>query len=132
MPYLQISLVKSLDPKAHYELGKALSPLRDEGVLILGSGMSFHNMRGFRDTGNEYSIPFHDYLNQALLRDEPETKLKKILNWTQAPEARNCHPREEHLIPLMVVLGAAGTEAKVTEAFDGKVINVKCSGYIFQ
>jgi len=132
IPVVQISLIKNFDPMAHYELGRALSPLRNEGVLIIGSGMSFHNMRGFSDSGNKHSEPFHAYLNQALLYDDPETKLKKIMNWTQAPDARKCHPREEHLMPLMVVLGAAGTDAKVLEAFNGKVINVKCSGYVFE
>lgn len=89
-------------------------------------------MSGFSDRGNQDSEPFHAYLNQALLRDGPETKVQKMLNWSQAPHARNCHPREEHLIPLMVVLGAAGPDAKVVEGFKGKVMKVKCSGYVFE
>ncbi len=108
IPTIQLSLRKDLDPAAHLAIGRVLAPLRDEGVLILGSGMSYHNMRGFgNEAGRAVSEEFDAWLRQtaaapAARRDE------QLRNWTAAPVARQAHPREEHLLPLMVVAGAAG------------------------
>jgi aromatic ring-opening dioxygenase catalytic subunit (LigB family) len=103
LPTVQLSLKEGLDPAAHLAMGRALAPLRDEGVLILGSGMSYHNMRGFgRTRALAQSQAFDDWLNDAVA--DPE----KLKAWQSAPSAREVHPREEHLIPALVAQGAGG------------------------
>jgi len=135
IPTIQLSLVKGLDPEVHIKMGEALAPLREEGVFILGSGMSYHNMRGFRDSkADQDSIPFHAYLRETLADNNKsyEEKKKGLVQWTQAPKARLNHPREEHLIPIMTILGSSkstGGEAK--EVFFDNVSGVKCAGYVF-
>ena len=110
VPTLQLSLLSSLDPADHVRLGAALAPLRDEGVLIVGSGMSFHNLRAFRDPrARGISETFDAWLREAALLDKDERN-KRLTDWAQAPAARAAHPREEHLLPLMVVAGAAGDD----------------------
>ncbi len=110
VPTLQLSLIRGLDPAAHLALGRALAPLRDEGVLILGSGMSFHNMRAFGARGAlEVSERFDRWMGSACGKPAAERD-RELTAWSRAPEARNCHPREEHLLPLMVVAGAAGED----------------------
>ncbi len=111
VPTLQISLLSSLDPVEHLRLGEALAPLRDEGVLIVGSGMSFHNLRAFRDPrAGPVSDVFDAWLGEAAVA-EPNERRRRLSAWAQSPAARACHPREEHLLPLMVVAGAAGADA---------------------
>ena len=110
IPTLQISLKHGLDAAEHLALGKALAPLREEGVLILGSGMSYHNLRRLmqRDVGGgsrHVSLDFDGWLQSVVAGDRDGLKA-----WASAPNARDCHPREEHLIPLMVVAGAAGDD----------------------
>jgi aromatic ring-opening dioxygenase catalytic subunit (LigB family) len=110
IPTTQLSLIAGLDPADHFALGRALAPLRSEGVLIVGSGMSYHNMRGFRDpNAAAASREFDAWLTESATA-EPETRRKRLESWTSAPRAREVHPREEHLIPLMVVAGAAGDD----------------------
>lgn len=110
LPILQLSLLSSLDPAEHIAIGRALAPLRDEGVLLLGSGNSYHNMRGFghaESTGP--SRAFDDWL-AAAVTSEPAERRRLLEAWTAAPAARACHPREEHLLPLHVMAGAAGDD----------------------
>ena len=112
MPTIQLSLEEGLDPERHLALGRALAPLRDEDVLLVGSGMSFHNMRDFvggapREARAARSAPFDDWLRQAVVAD-PAARDAALARWAQAPGARVAHPREEHLLPLMVMAGAAG------------------------
>ncbi|NVB39216.1 dioxygenase [Pseudenhygromyxa sp. WMMC2535] len=107
VPTIQVSLQAGLDPKTHIALGRALAPLRDEGVLILGSGMSYHNMRGFfSGRGRPASITFDEWLRDAATKPGRERE-RLLAEWSAAPSARDAHPREEHLLPLMVVAGAA-------------------------
>ena len=111
VPTIQLSLKAGLDPREHLQIGRALAPLRDEGVLIVGSGMSYHNMRDFgTTTAQRASLVFDDWLKEAATAD-PQTRARRLGDWTSAPGARYAHPREEHLIPLMVVAGAAGQDA---------------------
>jgi len=128
VPTIQLSLKAGLDPAEHIAIGRALAPLRDEGVLILGSGMSYHNMRGFRSgNGQSTSIVFDDWLVAAATA-APEARTQKLCEWEAAPEARNAHPREEHLLPLMVVAGAAGDDpGRVT--FRADCMGVRISAY---
>src|SRR5579863_551915 len=110
VPTIQLSLKAGLDPREHLAMGRALAPLRDEGVLILGSGMSYHNMRDFGTTTAERaSLVFDAWLKEAATAD-PETRSRQLGDWASAPSARHAHPREEHLLPLMVVAGAAGDD----------------------
>jgi aromatic ring-opening dioxygenase catalytic subunit (LigB family) len=106
VPVLQMSLRAGLDPAEHLALGRALAPLRDEGVLIVGSGLSYHNLRQFGRAGQAPSQAFDAWLQTAMAA-APATRTQALLDWEQAPSARICHPREEHLLPLMVAVGAA-------------------------
>lgn len=110
VPTIQLSLQKGLDPATHLALGRALAPLRDEGVLIIGSGMSYHNLRSlFARRAGPASLAFDEWLKKAACAAPPERD-RFLLEWQNAPGAREAHPREEHLLPLMVTAGAAGTE----------------------
>ncbi|OYU71085.1 MAG: dioxygenase [Alphaproteobacteria bacterium PA2] len=111
IPILQLSLRQDLDPAAHLAIGRALEPLRDDGVLIIGSGMSFHNLRTLRGPqGDTQSDMFDTWLTQAATAADPNQRDLALSHWAQAPHAREAHPREEHLLPLMVAAGAAGTD----------------------
>jgi len=108
IPTIQLSLQKGLDPATHLAIGRALAPLRDEGVFVVGSGMSFHNMRAFfSNAGPRASEAFDAWLGEAVTA-APEERDRRLLQWAEAPSGRECHPREEHLLPLMVIAGAAG------------------------
>jgi len=112
VPVVQLSLRTGLDPATHVALGEALRPLRDENVLIIGSGLSYHNLRQFfSPAGHQPAREFDAWLNGALLGANPEDRAKLLIAWEKAPSARAAHPREEHLLPLMVAVGAAGLDA---------------------
>ena len=114
IPVAQLSLVTGLDPATHFAMGRALEPLRDEGVLVVGSGMSYHNMHGFMSGDprvREASSRFDDWLADAVAITDPEQRRHALVHWKQAPEALACHPRSEHLVPLFIVAGAAGSDA---------------------
>lgn len=106
MPIVQLSLRHDLDPQAHLDVGRLLAPLREQGILIVGSGLSFHNLRAFNAQGAAASRAFDDWLRATMALPASE-RSAQLLAWEQAPAARQAHPREEHLLPLMVVLGAA-------------------------
>jgi aromatic ring-opening dioxygenase catalytic subunit (LigB family) len=129
VPTVQLSLKSGLDPKEHLAIGRALAPLRDEGILLIGSGMSYHNMRGFGGAGLAVSEAFDAWLRETTVL-EPEERDRRLTSWTEAPAARQAHPREEHLLPLMVVAGAAGTD-RGRVAFAGSFAGVRISGHHF-
>ena len=115
IPVVQLSLDIGYDPALHLEVGRALTPLRDEGVLIIGSGLSYHNLSAMRGTGGyEPSRRFDAWLQETLLRLQPKERTARLVEWELAPAARAAHPREDHLIPLMVVVGAAEDEPGAT------------------
>ena len=114
MPTIQLSLEGGLDPARHLAIGRALAPLRDQDVLLVGSGMSFHDLRAFfaglpRQARAARSGPFDAWLREAVVAD-PATRDAELAGWKAAPDARVAHPREEHLLPLMVVAGAASDD----------------------
>ncbi len=111
VPVLQLSLKQGLAPDAHLALGRALAPLRDEGILIVGSGLSYHNLRAFGPAAHAPSAAFDGWLESTLAIADAATRSRTLAAWEQAPAARVAHPREEHLLPLMVALGAAEGEA---------------------
>ncbi len=130
IPTVQLSLKTGLDPAEHLAIGRALAPLRDEGVFIVGSGMSFHNMRAFGDPrANPLAQQFDAWLAQTSTA-EPSKRDAGLAKWADAPGGRLAHPREEHLLPLMVIAGAAGADQGRT-AFSGEVLGKRCSGFHF-
>lgn len=110
IPVLQLSLRHGYDPKNHLAIGRALAPLRKEGVLILGSGLSYHNLREFGPRAKTPSAAFDHWLQESLVSASPSERVKRLLEWEAAPSARAAHPQEDHLLPLMVVVGAAGDD----------------------
>ena len=129
IPTVQLSLVQGLDPRTHLAMGRALAPLRDEGVLIVGSGMSYHNMRGFGGRGRAASVAFDGWLSAAM--QTPQAARDASLEaWASAPSARDSHPREEHLLPLMVIAGAAEADVGRT-VYQGTFADVALSAFQF-
>jgi aromatic ring-opening dioxygenase catalytic subunit (LigB family) len=127
VPVVQLSLVRGLDPAQHLAMGRALAPLRDEGVFIIGSGMTFHNLRAFGPAARPVSEAFDAWLREAAVKPREEREAA-LAAWAKAPSARQAHPREEHLVPLMVVAGAAGEDAGRV-GYTGTVMGVKISAY---
>lgn len=111
VPVLQLSMKSTYDPAEHLALGRALAPLRDEGVLIIGSGLSYHNLRAFGPGGQAASKAFDQWLQSAVVDASPAERSRLLLEWNSAPAARLAHPREDHLLPLMVAVGAADSES---------------------
>lgn len=109
-PVVTLSLAARLDPAMHLAAGRALMPLRDEGVLIVASGMSFHNLRAyFQPETTARAREFDTWLAKAV--EAPTTERQELLRtWREAPFARFAHPREEHLVPLFVAAGAGGED----------------------
>jgi len=110
VPVVELSLKSGYDPAVHLSVGRALAPLRDDGVLILGSGLSYHNLRQFGLGARQVSKTFDDWLQETLVETIPSEREARLLAWSAAPAARQAHPREDHLIPLMVAVGAAENE----------------------
>jgi aromatic ring-opening dioxygenase catalytic subunit (LigB family) len=110
VPVLQLSLKAGYDPATHLAVGRALAPLRREGVLIVGSGLSYHNLREFGPQAKGASTAFDNWLQQTLVQSAPAERVDRLLHWDAAPAARSAHPREDHLLPMMVAVGAAENE----------------------
>ncbi len=134
IPVVTLSLAAGrageLDPALHIAAGRALEPLRDEGVLIVASGMSFHNLRAYMRPGTaELARAFDGWLTRAI--ESPGAERASLLqHWEQAPNARFAHPREEHLIPLMLAAGAGG-EASGKQIFSDEPMGAAISAYRF-
>jgi aromatic ring-opening dioxygenase catalytic subunit (LigB family) len=130
IPVVTLSLVASLDPALHIAAGRALAPLRDLGVLIIGSGMTFHNLRGyFLPETTERSRAFDAWLTSAVNSSADEREAL-LTHWAQAPFARFAHPREEHLIPLLVAAGA-GSQLAGRRIFTDEPMGAAISAYRF-
>lgn len=113
IPVTALSLHSSMDPEMHLKIGEALQPLREEGVLIMGSGMSYHNLGSLmipKLFGKSKGYDFDNNLNKAITHSDPVTRNELLKKWEEFPGARKVHPREEHLMPLLVVAGAAGSD----------------------
>jgi aromatic ring-opening dioxygenase catalytic subunit (LigB family) len=130
IPVVTLSLNHSLDPALHIAAGRAIAPLRDEGVLIIGSGMSFHNLRAYLHPETaDRARAFDAWLTSAVESPNPERE-SLLANWRSAPFAAFAHPREEHLIPLMVAAGAGG-DAPGKRIFTDEPMGAKISAYRF-
>eukprot|EP01083_Nonionella_stella_P072151 194331_1 len=112
IPLIQVSLCavtkdKKQSARNNLRLGAILSSLRDEGVMIVGSGMSYHNMNGFMDPSSKNkSMAFNDWLIKTMSNQHVKQCVLDMIHWMDAPSAIACHPREEHLLPLHVCLGS--------------------------
>jgi 4,5-DOPA dioxygenase extradiol len=114
IPVLQVSVQSHLGPAHHLQLGEALAPLRDEGVLLIGSGSWTHDLRRFR--GQSIDAPeapdvveFSDWMDAAVT----EGRRDDLLAYRRrAPHAAEEHPTEEHLLPLYFAMGVGGDGAK--------------------
>jgi aromatic ring-opening dioxygenase catalytic subunit (LigB family) len=127
IPVLAMSLTQGLDPDTHVAIGEALRPLRSEGVLIMGSGMSYHNLR---QMGNgAAAIAFDRWLDGALAGDAAHRR-SWLAQWSRAPSGRTSHPREEHLLPLMVASGAGG-DTRARKLWSGAVGPTAVSAWAF-
>ncbi len=131
IPILQLSLQAELDPAHHIAVGKAIASLRDENVVIIGSGLSFHNLGALGDPRvNRPAQAFDDWLTETLCDGPVAERNGRLAQWSQAPFARICHPREDHLLPLMVAAGAAGDDPG-HHAFSGTIWGKVVSAYHF-
>lgn len=131
VPTFQVSLQHGYDPKIHLALGRALAPLRDEGVLIVGSGLSYHNLRRFGAAGREPSAQFDAWLDKAMTA-APAKRTELLEHWEQAPAARIAHQEEDHLLPLMVAVGAAEQDKATRIYYDTDVYGgITASSYRF-
>jgi aromatic ring-opening dioxygenase catalytic subunit (LigB family) len=131
VPVVLLSLKASYDAAEHIRAGEAIAALRDEGVLIIGSGLTYHNMAGFgRKTSTAAAEAFEAYLDEAVRQPDPAARNRMLVNWQSAPAARLAHPREDHLLPLMVVAGAAGADTGAS-VFVDHVLEVPMASYEF-
>lgn len=136
IPCVQLSLVKSLNPAAHIAIGQALQSLSHDNILVIGSGFSFHNMKAFfqqAETAENKRLnhAFEDWLLKTC-SDAGYTEAERrqlLINWADAPGARFCHPREEHLLPLHVCYGLA--QSPCTASFELEIFNKKASMYLW-
>lgn len=131
IPCVQISLVKSLDAAFHIDIGVALQKLTEQNVLLMGSGFSFHNMRAFFAPAEAETTQLNEAF-EAWLHETCASKLQaevqrreRLIRWADAPGARYCHPREEHLLPLHVCYGAA--QAPSTEVIQLPILDKQSS-----
>ena len=135
IPCVQLSLISTLDPSRHIAIGRALRALRFENVLLIGSGFSFHNMKAFFRPGSpEYSKMNHSFEKWLLTTCgttdfSEEERVQRLVRWVEAPGARFCHPREEHLLPLHVCYGLAQTPC--SGSFELQIMSKKSSMYLW-
>jgi aromatic ring-opening dioxygenase catalytic subunit (LigB family) len=135
VPCIQLSLVNSLDSNEHIKIGKAISGLDYDNLLVIGSGFSFHNMKAFfthktaeTEIMNEEFISWlNDTCSNPNLEENERTR--RLVDWEKAPSARYCHPREEHLLPLHVCYGVANSAC--SEFFDLEIIGKKANVYLW-
>lgn len=129
IPVVEMSLDESLDPELHLAAGGALAPLRAEGVLILATGMSFHNLRALGDPRALLpSLQFDSWLNASIDAPAP-ARAVALTHWHEAPGARLCHPRPEHLLPLMVASGTSHAAGR--RVYNQQVLGSMISGFRF-
>jgi len=135
IPCVQLSLVNTLDPRKHIEIGTALQSLSQKNVLVIGSGLSFHNLHAFfsEDTrgGQNMNHAFEEWLLNTCsdADNSEEDRVKKLVHWGTADGAGYCHPREEHLLPLHVCYGVA--QAPCSECFELEIMRKKVSMYLW-
>jgi len=132
VPVVQISIDESYNPEVHYYLGQALSPLLDEGVLIIASGNITHNTRdrSRQDAPEEWAIEFDKWVTKTLTESEGDERRKTLAQWSQNKYGRKAHPIEDHFVPLFVLAGLNGV-GKATQIFNNFERNFSMSAYSF-
>ena len=135
IPCVQLSLAQSLNPGEHIKIGKALSGVKHDELLVIGSGFSFHNMKAFFAPETSESKTMNETFEKWLIDTcsnpniDDEERTQRLENWEQAPFARYCHPREEHLLPLHVCFGVA--QSVCDEYFELSIMHKKSSVYLW-
>lgn len=134
IPSLQLSLLRGLNPAAHIALGKALRELMNENILVIGSGFSFHNLGAFLWGGTVHPDPANDAFQNWLVETctgpmEQSKREERLIAWQQAPSARYCHPREEHLLPVHVCTGMADKPASLI--FDDLILGKRSVAFLW-
>jgi aromatic ring-opening dioxygenase catalytic subunit (LigB family) len=136
IPCIQLSLLDSLDPAAHIAMGRALRKLREQNVLLIGSGLSFHSLRAFSYVdAAARAVEFDDWLVETCTDRviSPSDRERRLINWATAPQARFSHPREEHLLPLHVCYGAAARDDAAAElVFNDDMMGVRVSALLWR
>lgn len=137
IPCVQLSLLNSMNPRIHIALGKAIAALRNRNILIVGSGMSFHNLKAFFSDmidGRRENEAFDDWLIETCTDPSilPEVREQRLIEWEKAPFARFCHPREEHLLPLHVCYGIACADTPTAQTvFNGEIMGRKVTSFLW-
>lgn len=131
-PVLQLSMSDSLDARAALRLGEALRPLRERGVLVVGSGSLTHNLGEFRGPASEaaYVADFVRWIRQAVTARD----LDALVDYRRrAPHAERAHPTEEHFLPLLIAVGAASAHDRVEVIEGGTVYGMlSMESYVFE
>ena len=137
IPVMQLSIANDLDPQKHIAIGQALSTLSKKNILVLGSGMSFHNMKAYRDItpdNKNAGLLFNSWLTETLTSPafEADNRFKRLTEWQNAPESRFAHPREEHLLPLHVCAGLGfELDRKATLFFEDDLLGYRTLGALW-
>ncbi len=132
MPVVQMSIRRDFSPEAHLEAGRLIEPLREEGVLIIGSGLSFHNLRALGNPAAQApSQMFDQWLQESLVGSSGKDRANRLRQWEKAPAARIAQPREDHLMPLHVAVGAASGEAGAMTYHEDHFMGVAASSFRF-
>ncbi len=133
IPVAQLSLLKGLDPSSHIKMGKSLEKFRENGVLIIGSGMSYHNINSFFSNDprvKTISEQFDNWLKNTIESSDVEQRNNELIAWKKAPGALFSHPRSEHLVPLFVCAGAGGNDPGHQD-FSSYLMGAKVSTFVF-
>lgn len=116
----------------HIILGRQLAKLREENILIIASGLTYHNLSQFNATAEKESGLFDTWLNETLVNYDTDIRNQRLIHWENAPAARFAHPREEHLLPIMVAVGAAENEQAIRNYHESKFLGgISVSGFQF-
>lgn len=135
IPCIQLSLIRNLRPEQHINMGRSLQSLDYDNLLVIGSGFSFHNMKEFFTPPTGESKMMNESFDRWLIETctssdfDEQIRMQRLIEWTNAPYARFCHPREEHLLPLHVCYGLAGT--RCTRHYELTILNKKSSMYLW-
>jgi 4,5-DOPA dioxygenase extradiol len=128
VPVVQLSIDGTKPASFHHALGAHLAPLRDEGVLIVGSGNVVHNLRTIGWGGGapyDWAVRFNDYVRSAIDAKHYE----RLIEYERAgADARLAVPTPDHFLPLLYVLGAQASDETVHVAIDG--LEVKSIGML--
>lgn len=135
IPCVQVSLLSSLDPAEHIEIGKTLAGLNHENLLVIGSGFSFHNLRvlikGGTPDAHHRNEGFQQWLTETCTGQIPnEERIRRLVDWESVAFARYCHPREEHLLPLHVCCGMVQSSGELV--FAEEVMGIKTCAFLWR